>query len=118
MGIDREVFKIEPDDDDGLSVMSFARHLEEDSERKKNKAALEFEEMGGKYLKEINIKKSKKGLKQRKLIPYIIKHRGDIYDEEDLMSYSFKDVQDIYDELKIEKKPFVTKFFHFLFNID
>jgi hypothetical protein len=118
MGINREEFKIEPEEDDGISIISLAKHLEEDSERKKNKTVSEFEEMGSKYLKEINVKKSKKNLKQRKLIPYILKHRGDIYDEKDLMSYSFEDIQDIYNELKIEKKPFLVKMFHFLFNIE
>ncbi len=118
MGIDREKFKIEPDEDDGMSVISLAKHLEEDSKRKKNQTVSEFEEMGSKYLKEINVKKSKKNLKQRKLIPYILKHRGDIYDEEELMSYNFEDIQDMYDELKIEKKPVIVKMFHFLFNIE
>lgn len=121
MGIDREKFKIEPDKDDGMSVLSLAKHLEEDSERKKNKTVSEFEEMGSRYLKEIDRKKKTKGSKKAKLIPYILKHRGDSYDKEELMSYSFDDVQDIYDEIKAykkENKPFIIKFFHFLFNLE
>ncbi len=121
MAIDREKFKIEPDEDDGMSVMSLTKRLEEDSERKKNQTAHEFEEMGDRYLKEIERKKKNKDLKQLKLIPYILKYRGDIHDKEELMSYSFDDVQDIYNEIKIykaENKSLVIKFFHFLFNID
>jgi hypothetical protein len=118
MAIDRKKFKIEPDEDDNVSVLSLAKHLEEDAERKKNKVALEFQEMGDNYLKEIDRKKKTESLKQRKLIPYILKHRGDYYDESELMSYSFKDIQDIYDEIKKKNKSAITKFFNFLFNIE
>ena len=118
MAIDREKFKIEPDEDDGMTVMSLAKHLDEDSDRKKITTANEFEEMGGQFLKEIDKKKKRKGSKKSKLIPYILKHCSDDYDEEELISYSFEDVQDIYDQTKKEKKSIIVKFFHFLFNIE
>lgn len=117
MGIDREEFKIEPDEDDGMSVLSLAKHLEEDTDRKKNKTISEFEEMGDSYLKEIERKKKHKELKQRKLIPYILRRTGDKYDKDELMSYCYEDVLDIYKEVK-QNKPFIIKFFHFLFNIE
>ena len=118
MGIDREEFKIEPDEDDGVSVISLAKHLDEDAERKKKVAANEFEAMGGQFLKEIDKKKKRKGSKKSQLIPYILKHRSDDYDEEELLSYSYEDVLEIHDELKKEKKSFFIKMFHFLFNIE
>ena len=74
--------------------------------------------MGDRYLQEIERKNKNKELKQLKLIPYILKHRGDIHDNDELMSYSFEDVQDIYNEIKANKKPVIVKIFHFLFNIE
>ena len=118
MVIDREKFKIEPEEDDGMSVMSLAKHLEDDAERKKNRTATEFEEMGGQFMKEIDKKKKRKKLSQVKIIPYILKHAGDIYEEDELKSYTLEDVQDIYDEVKKEKRPVIVKFFHFIFNIE
>jgi hypothetical protein len=121
MGINREEFKIEPEKDDGIDIISLNKHIEEDLKRKKNNTANEFEKLGGDYLKEIDKKKKTKGSKKAKLIPYILKHRGDDYDNEELMSYSFDDVQDIYNEIKEYKKknkPFLVQMFHFLFNIE
>lgn len=107
-----------PLDDDLIDYMSLNKHLKEDTNRKKQQLLSEFDEMGDKYLQEIERKRKNKELKQLKLIPYILKHRSDIYDKEELMSYSFEDVQDIYDEIRAEKKPFIIKIFHFLFNIE
>ena len=118
MAINREEFKIEPDEDDGMSVLSLAKHIDEDNERKKNQLANEFEELGGQFLNEIDRKKKRSGSKKSKLIPYILKHRGDDYDEEELRSYEYDDVLEIYNELKKEKKPLITKFFHFIFNLE
>lgn len=98
-------------DDDGMSYLSLAQHLEDDTERKKNKFAKEFQEFGDDYLKEIERKKRKKKLKQSKLIPYVIKHRKDLYDEEELFSYSYEDVLEIYNEIKLEKKSWIIKLF-------
>lgn len=113
MSIDRKKFKIEPDEDDNMSVLSLAKHLEDQTERNKNQIAREFEELGDDYLKEIDRKKLRKKVRQTKLIPYILKHRGDLYDKEELLSYSFEDIQEIYDEIKTEKKSWIIKLFQF-----
>jgi len=107
-----------PLDDDLVDYVSLTKHLKEDTDRKKQLLSSEFEEMGDKYLQEIERKKRDKELKQVKLIPYILKHRGGIHDKEELLSYSFEDVMDIYNEVKAEKKPAILKFFHFVFNIE
>lgn len=107
-----------PLDDDLIDYISLNKHLKEDADRKKQQLSLEFEERGDKYLQEIERKQKNKELKQLTLIPYILKHRSDIYNEEELISYSFEDVQDIYDEVRKENKPFIIKIFHFLFNIE
>lgn len=107
-----------PLDDELIDYVSLSKHLKEDTDRKKKQVSEEFEEMGNRYLEEIERKKKNKELKQMKLIPYILKHRGEIYDEQELISYSFEDVQEIYDEIKKEKKSIIAKFFHFIFNIE
>lgn len=107
-----------PLDDELVDYVSLSKHLKEDTDRKKKQLSAEFEEMGGRYLKEIERKNKDKELKQIKLIPYILKHRGDIHDQDELMSYSFEDVQDIYNEVKKEKKSVIVKFFHFMFNVE
>ena len=81
MALNREEFKIEPEEDDGVSALSLSKHLDEDTARKKNVAQSEIEEMGEKYLKEIDRKKKSKDLKSTKLIPYIVKHSDGKYDE-------------------------------------
>jgi len=111
MAIDREKFKIEPDEDDGMSVLSLAQHLEEDAERKKNMFAKEFQELGDEYLGEIDRKKRRKKVKQTKLIPYILKHRKELYTEKELLSYSYEDIKEIYDEIKEEKRSWLVKLF-------
>jgi hypothetical protein len=107
-----------PLDDELVDYVSLSKHLKEDTDRKKKQLSVEFEQMGGKYLQEIERKNKDKELKQVKLIPYILKHRSDIHDQDELMSYSLEDVQDIYDEVKKEKKSSILKFFHFMFNIE
>ena len=74
--------------------------------------------MGGQFLNEIDKKKKRKGSKKSELIPYILKHRSDDYDKDELFSYSYEDVQEIYNQTKKEKRPVIVKFFHFVFNFD
>lgn len=106
------------DEDNDMSVLAYNKYLEEDAERNKNKIANEFEQMGDKFLQEIERKKKINTLRSEKLIPYILKHRGDIYEEDELKSYSFEDIQDIYDEVKKEKRPAIVKFINFIFNFE
>jgi len=106
------------DEDNDMSILAYNKYLEDDVERKKKKAANEIEEMGGQFLSEIDRKKKQKNLKSQKLIPYILKHSSNIYDEEELLSYTFEDIQDIYNGIRTEKKPFIIKIFRFLFNIE
>lgn len=106
------------DEDNDMGVVAYNTYLEEHSERNKKKTVSNFEEFGGQYMKEIDKKKKRKKLTQVKLIPYILKHASDIYEENELESYALEDVQDIYEEVKNQKKSIITKFFHFLFNIE
>jgi len=107
-----------PLDDELMDYLSLSKHLKDDTERKKKQTFLEFEENGDKYLNEIEKKKKTKELKQIKLIPYILKHNSDKYTYDELMSYSFEDIQDIYNGIKKERRSVIIKIFHFLFNIE
>lgn len=115
--MDSKITSIDFDDDD-KDYIGFNKYLEEDTNRKKNKALFEIEEMGDLYLKEIDRKKKEKQQKQIKLISYIIKHDKKNYCEEELLSYDFEDVMQIYKEIKEKKKPVIVKFLHFLLNIE
>jgi hypothetical protein len=117
MAIDEKILSIDADDDN-KDYEAFDEFLQEHTNRNKNKIASEIELMGGQYLKEIERKKKKEKLRIKKLIPYILKHGDDKYDKEELISYTYKDVEDIYNQIKKERNPFITKFFHFLFNIE
>ena len=117
MAIDREEFKIEPDEDDGMSALALQTHLEEETKRKQKLLKSEFEEMGERYLKEIDRKKKHHTQKSTKLFPYIIKHSDGKYDEEELLSYSHEDVQDIYNEIKASRRPVIIKIIRFVFNL-
>lgn len=107
-----------PLDDELIDYISLTKHLKEDTDRKKKQTFEEFEKMGEQYLEEIERKKMKKELKQLELVPYILKHCDNRYNEKELLLYSFEDIQNIYNEIKNERKSLITKFFHFIFNID
>lgn len=115
MGDKHEILSI---NDNLEGYVALNKHLKEDTDRNKQLILNEFEEMGGRYLQEIERKGKNKKLKTVKLIPYILKHRGEIHNEKELMSYSLEDVQEIYNEVKIEKRPAIIKFLHFVFNIE
>jgi len=116
MSPDKNILSIDSDDDD-LTYNAFSEYLEEDTKRKKDKTASEIEQMGTQLLGEIDRKNKQKKLKADKLIPYILNHCDGKYDKEELLSYSFEDVQQIYNELKVENRPAIIKFFHFIFNL-
>ena len=116
MAIDKSILSIDSDDDN-KDYKAFSEYLEDDTRRKKNLTAREIQEVADNLVKEIERKKRNQALKSQKLIPYILKHCDEKYTEEELIGYSYNDVQDIYNELKIEKQSFVSKFFHFIFNL-
>lgn len=116
MALNDKIISIDSDDDNN-DYESFNNYLEEDTSRKKNRIAIDIEQTGGQLLKEIEIKNKRKDIKKRTvLIPYILKNST--YGIDELISYSFEDVQKIYNEFKKEKRPAIIKFFHFIFNIE
>ena len=104
-------------DDDNENYLAFKEFLDEHTERNKNKIAEEFENMGRQLLVEIERKKKIHKDKKEKMIPYILKHCEEKYDENDLLKYSFDDVTEIYNEYKEMKMNPIIKFFKFLFNL-
>jgi hypothetical protein len=116
MALDDKILSIDSDDDNNDYEL-FNSYLEEDTNRKKSRTAIDFEQMGNQFLKEIEIKNKRKEFKKKNiLIPYIVKNST--YGVDELISYSFEDVQNIFNEIKKEKRPTIIKFFHFIFNIE
>lgn len=105
-------------DDELTDYVSLSKYLKEDNERKKKLIYNEIEELGNIYINEIEKKRNRKKIIQKKLIPFILKYQGDIYNEKELLSYSFEDVQDIYNKIKKEKKSPIIKFIQFIFNLE
>lgn len=112
----KKILSIDFDDsNDGYD--EFSKYLNDDTHRKKEKTAIQIEELGELCIGEIERKNKQKTEKSKKLIPYILKKCNGKYTEEELLSYSHEDVKDIYNEVKEENKPTIVKFFQFLFNM-
>lgn len=111
----KKIISIDSDDDDD-DYEAFVNYLNEDSKRNKNKFIGEVQTKGNVLLDEINKKNKIKHKKKLELIKYILK-RSDKYDRDELMSYDVSDVIEIYEEVKVEKESFFSKFFHFFFNV-
>jgi len=117
MTIDKSILSIDSDDDN-KDYLAFSEYLEDDTKRKKNLAAREIQEIADFLVKEIERKKRNQAIKSQKLIPYILKHCDEKYTKEELIGYTYNDVQDIYNELKIEKQQSpLNKIFRFIFNL-
>jgi uncharacterized protein YfkK (UPF0435 family) len=116
MTVDKSILSIDSDDDD-KDYKAFSEYLEDDTRRKKNLTAREIQQVADNLVKEIERKKRNQALKSQKLIPYILRHCDEKYTEEELKGYTYNDVQDIYNELKVEKQSFFSKIFHFIFNL-
>ena len=116
MAFDKKILSIDSEDDD-KDYKAFSEYLEDDTRRKKNLNAREIQEIADNLVEEIERKKRNQALKKQKLIPYILRYCDEKYSKEELMGYSYNDVQDIYNELKIKKQSFISKFFHFIFNL-
>lgn len=116
MSLDEKILSIESDDDNE-NYLQFDEFLTNDTNRKKNSFAKDIDLMGTQYLKEIDRNRNRQNIRKVKLIPYILKHSGNYYTEEELLSYSLNDIRIIYNDLKKENASTLSKFFKFLFNI-
>lgn len=112
----KKILSIDFDDsNDGYD--EFSKYLNDDTHRKMKKTAVQIEELGELCVNEIERKNKQKAQKSKKLIPYILKKSEDKYTEEELLSYSYEDVKNIYDEIKEKNKSIFIKIFQFLFNL-
>lgn len=116
MSFNKKILSVDSDDD-GNNYEAFSEYLDHNTQRKKSKTAKEIQELGDELIDEIERKKRNKEQKSRNLIPYILKKCDGKYSEKELISYSYNDVKDIYDEIKFENRPIIVKFFHFIFNL-
>ena len=104
-------------EDDDKDYKAFSEYLEEDTNRKKNLNAREIQKIADNLVEEIERKKRNQAIKSQKLIPYILRHCNEKYTKEELLDYSYNDVQDIYNEIKFKKQSPIKNFFRFIFNI-
>jgi hypothetical protein len=114
MALDKKILSIDADDDD-VDIKTFSKFIQDYTERDKNKIAGEFQEIGEDLLNEIAEKNKRKDRLKARQSKYIHKH-SIRYSWNQLESYSYKDVQDIYDEIR-SKKNFFSKAFRFIFNL-
>jgi hypothetical protein len=114
MPIDEKILSIDADDDDGVDIKTFTKFVEEDTRRKKEKFARDFDEAGEIMLAEIEQKKQLKEKQKIKYVKYILRH-SKVYIKSQLITYSLEDVKNIYEEIR-NKRP-LHKAFRFIFNL-
>ncbi len=115
MSVDKKILSIDADDDD-VDYKSFVKYIGEDTDRTKNVIAKDFNQFGDDLLAEIDAKNIKRNIRKEKQIVYILKHDENSYSHHALNSYSFEDINNIYNELR-EKRSVVKKLIHFIFNL-
>ena len=65
---------------------------------------------GEEFLREIEKKRKTQNNKKNKLIIYILK-KSDDYDVDELYHYDYRDIIDIYNDVKYQHRPWWIKFF-------
>jgi hypothetical protein len=114
MALDKKILSIDADDDD-VDIKTFSKFIRDYTERDKNKTANEFQEIGEDLLLEIEEKNKRKNRLKIKHINYIRRHSDDNTLRQ-LDSYSYKDVLNIYNEIR-NRRNFLNKAFRFIFNL-
>jgi len=104
-------------DDDKISYESLNEFIKLDNQNNVNKVVSDIEERGELYLKEIRVKRDKLEVVKLNMIDFIIENSNS-YDFDELKSYSIDDIRIIYNEVKVSKRSFFSKLFHYLFNIN
>lgn len=102
-------------DDDADDYDGFINLIENHTERQKKVFSSEINQMGDIFIEELERKSLKEDELKKELIPYILKKEPHIYDYNNLLSYSYKDVKDIYNEIKTKKANIFVKLFKFIF---
>ena len=77
--------------------------------------AKQLEQEGESLLKEMEKKKKKRNSKKDDMILYIIKKTKDEYDVDELREYDYRDILDIYNDVKYQNRPWWIKMFEFFF---
>lgn len=76
--------------------------------------AKQLEQEGESLLKEMELKRKKYNEKKISLISYIMK-KNDEYSFDELIQYDYRDILDIYNDIKYQNRPWWVKLFEFLF---
>jgi len=79
--------------------------------------AKRLEEDGKFFLKEIEKKRKKNLSKKDQMILYIVKHSKNKYDVDDLIDYDYRDIVDIFNDIKYQNRSWWIKFFEMFFSL-
>jgi len=115
MFIDEKILSIDFDDDD-KDMKSFTSYIQNYTEKEKIKIANDFEFLANNLLFELEEKKKNNEIQKIKLIQYILKHTKNKYSIQELNSYDYYDIKNIYNEIKKNRNIF-QKLFRFMFNL-
>lgn len=108
----KNMLSIEHDDDDE-NLEGFEKFLDENTYRKKHKQAEIISELGDDLISEIEEKKRRKLKELEPQIKYILK-KSNKYTRKYLEELDYRDIPEIYNEIKEENKSFLKKFIDFL----
>ena len=109
--LNKEIISIDHDDDQE-NYEAFSQFLDDHTKRVKKREADVITTMGESLLNEIDHKNSIKDVTKKEQIDYIIK-KSSKYSEEYLLELDYRDVTDIFNEIKYENRSFWTKFLEF-----
>ena len=93
---------------------STSKNIQNDLLKSQEYFAKQIQEEGEELLKQIEKKRKKHTNKKDDLISYILK-KTNLYDEDELYHYDYRDVVDIYNDVKYQYRPWWVKFFEMFF---
>lgn len=112
--LNKKILSIDYDDDE-KGYVPFSEYLENHTERIRKREADAIDAFGESLLSEIDHKNAIKDATKREQIDYIIKKTSK-YSKEYLLELDYRDVLDIFNEVKYENRSFGVKLLEF-FNL-
>jgi len=98
--------ELEEDDKDYLG---FVKMLDETSTHVKSKTKKEISNMGDLFVEEMEKRRKIEEKKKEIMIDYIVENSSQIILKDELLTYTYKDVFEIYSNLKRKNRPLLQK---------
>lgn len=102
-------------DDNDDDFIGFIQLIETHTERQKNSFLSEIDRFGDVFIDELERKKKRELELKKEIIPIILKKEPNKYDYNVLLSYSYNDVRDIYNDVKAKRGNIFVRLFKFIF---